>query len=302
MLRRVLLVTTVLLSQVTYAAQLDLETRVAQQVERIKNISGISEELFFELPATSRSDGPVAELVSYGMDAVPYLTPYLADDSLTQAFRAHGSGRKRRAVVNEYIIFIINKIADHEFSPSYSQDGVLDAEALQSQILSWWRENGTKTLLERKTKDVNDANHDNRFSTYEWLGRAKAKEGRLPLERRIETLLAGSVDSLKQSEMAACAESLGKIGDKKSAPAVRKVCDHLSYWLGMSYRPIEQGRSGAWSGQISDLFKAYRALATLGFKDEALSHLRELGTNYLDGMDSSTQQEFIRNLEVAEQW
>ncbi len=302
MLHRPLLIAIIFLSQVTYAAQPDLKTQVAQQVERIKTISGSSENLFFELPSTSRNDGPISELISYGMDALPYLTRYLADTSLTQAYRIHGSGRKRQVAVNEYILYVINKIAEHNFSPPYDPDGVLDDEALQSRILSWWQENKSKSLLERNINAVNDPDHSNRFSAYQWLGRARAKEGRLPLEQRINALLIGEVNSLKQSEMAACAENLGEIGNSDSVLVVRKVCDYLSYWLCMSYRPIEQGRSGTGSGQISDLFKAYRALATLGFKDEALSHLRELRTKYLNEMEPSTQQEFLHNLEEAERW
>lgn len=302
MFNRVLLGTAILLVQVTNAAQVNLETRVVQQVERIRTISGSSENLFMELPATSHRGGPVAELISYGMDAVPYLTPYLADTSLSQAYKVHGSGRKRQAAVYEYIIHVINKISDHNFSASFTQDGLPDSKALQRQVLSWWRENRSKSLLERKLDDVNDQDHSNRFSAYEWLGRARATEGRLALERRIETLLTGSVDSLKQSEMATCAESLAKIGDRDSTPVVRQVCDHLNHWFGMSYKPIEEGRSAKWSGQITELFKAYHALALLGFRDEALAKLKELESKYFKEMESPDQREFLRTLAKTEQW
>ena len=102
--------------------------------------------------------------------------------------------------------------------------------------------------------------------------------------------------------MAACAESLSKIGSVQSANIVRKVCDHLSYWLGMSFRPVGEGRTGIGAMQLSDLFKAHRALSSLGFKDEALSRLQELESKYYEGMDPSTQQEFLRNLEIARNW
>jgi hypothetical protein len=175
-------------------------------------------------------------------------------------------------------------------------------EELQVQINAWWRNNRTRTLLDRKIDDVNDPIHENRFSAYEWLGRTKAEAGRLPLERRIDSLLTGEVNTLKQCEMAACAESLAKVGTVQSADIVRKVCDHLSYWVHMSYRPVGEGRAGRGSMQLSDLFRAYHALSSLGFKDEALSRLQELELKYYGEMDPLTKQEFLRNLENARNW
>ena len=102
--------------------------------------------------------------------------------------------------------------------------------------------------------------------------------------------------------MASCAESLAKIGSVQSADMVRKVCDHLSYWVYMSYRPIGEGRAGRGSMQLYDLFKAHHALSSLGFKDEALSRLQELKAKYYGAMDTSTQQEFLRSLENARDW
>ncbi|HXG66601.1 MAG TPA: hypothetical protein VNO70_15985 [Blastocatellia bacterium] len=298
------------------ALQLDLKGQVAHQVDRIRSISGYSEQSFFELPGTSLpgDESPVFELIGYGMDAIPLLTPYLSDTSFTQAVRRHGSGMQRPARVNEYIIFVINRIADHKFylppddrDASPGSDAIPPAlprtiEDLQNQITVWWEKNRTTSLLDRKIDDVNDPIHDNRFAAYEWLGRTRAKEARLTLEQRIEALLTGEVNSLKQSEMAACAESLGQIGEAESIPAVRKVCDHLSYWLHMSYRPIEEGRAGTGSEQISTLFKAFRALAALGLKEEALSHLEGFKIKYLEKMEAHTQRDFLRRFESAKDW
>ena len=110
------------------------------------------------------------------------------------------------------------------------------------------------------------------------------------------------MNTLKQSEMAACAESLGKIGDGQSADLVRKVCDHLTYSLDMSFRTIEQRLIGIGSMQLTDLFKAFHGWSSLGFKHEALSRLHELESKYYERMEQSTQQEFHRNLEKAENW
>ena len=304
-------------TQTAYGTQIDRKTRVAQQVERIKLISGCSEFGYGELPGLFMQDdsGPVPQLIKYGMDVIPDLVPYLADKSFTQACRIHSSGWGQRARVNEYIILVINRITEHNFylPPEQSDaariagaivDPALpkDIEELQRQIDAWWLKNRTRALLDRKIDDVNDPIHENRFSAYEWLGRTKAEAGRLPLERRIDSLLTGEVNTLKQSEMAACAESLGKIGSVQSADIVRKVCDHLSYWIRMSFRPVEEGRTGIGSMQLSDLFKACHALSSFGFKDEALSRLQELESKYYGQMDQSTQQEFLRNLENARNW
>ncbi len=304
-------------TQTAYGTQTDLKTSVAQQVERIKLISGHSEFGGGELPGLFMQDdsGPVPQLIKYGMDAVPDLVPYLADKSFTNAYRFHSSGWTQRACVNEYIILVINRITEHNFylppelsdaarSLGVTVDPALpkDIEELQNQVNAWWRKNRTRTLLDRKIDDVNDPIHDNRFAAYEWLGRTKAEAGRLPLERRIDILLTGEVNTLKQSEMAACAESLAKIGSVQSDDIVRKICDHLTYWIGKSFRPVGEARAGIGSMQLSDLFKAHHALSSLGFKDEALSRLQELVAKYYEQMDQSTQQEFVRNLENARNW
>jgi hypothetical protein len=312
-----LMVTVFSATQTAYGTQIDLKTRVAQQVERIKLVSGHSEFGYGELPGLFPQDdsGPVPQLIKCGMDAIPDLVPYLADKSFTRAYRTHSSGWTQRARVNEYIILVINRITEHNFylppeqSAAARSVGAIvdpalpkDIQELQDQVNAWWRKNRTRTLLDRKIDDVNDPIHENRFSAYEWLGRTKAEAGRLPLERRIDSLLTGEVNTLKQSEMAACAESLAKIGSVQAADIVRKVCDHLSYWEYMSYRPLGEGRAGRGSMQLSDLFKAHHALSSLGFKDEALSRLQELELKYYGEMDPSTQQEFLRHLENARNW
>ena len=312
-----LLVTAFSVPQNAHGTQTDLKTRVAEQVEHIKLLSGSSVFQGGELPGVFPPDdsGPVARLIKFGMDAVPELVPYLADKSFTEAFRTHSSGRTQRARVNEYIILIINRITEHNFYLPAEQteaariagatvDPALpkDIEELQDQVNAWWRKNRTRRLLDRKIDDLNDPIHDNRFAAYEWLGQTKAEAGRIPLERRIESLLTGEVNSLKRSEMAACADSLGKIGSVESADTVRKVCDHVTHWVTGSFRPVEEGSIWLNPMLLSELFKAHRALAALGFKDEALSRLQVLELKYHGQMDESTQQEFHRNLENAMNW
>src|ERR1044072_373052 len=105
------------LCSVTAQQQPPPPAKVAQQVERIKLISGHSEFGYGELPGLFPPDdsGPVPQLIKYGMDAIPDLIPYLADKSFTNAWRVHSSGVTQRARVNEYIILVINRITEHNF-------------------------------------------------------------------------------------------------------------------------------------------------------------------------------------------
>lgn len=305
MLYRILfLITVILLLQTVGKSQNQLEVEVDGYIEQIKIISGTPDGFFEQLPTTSDKNSAVSKLIGLGMDAVPYLTTYLTDDSLTQAFVRGRRDRnfKKQIAVNEYVIYVIRKITDYEFYLPLKQNDSSELKKLEQQVVSWWRDNHTKTLLERKINEVNDSVHTNRFNAYKWLGREKAKEARIVLEQRIETLLTGEVNSLKQEEMAECAKSLAKIGDADSIPAVEKVCKHFSYWMYRSYRPSEEGRSATDSGQITRLFKAYRALANLGQKDDALLILKEIENKYLQEMELSTQKEFLKNLTEVEKW
>src|SRR5436309_286333 len=92
-----LMVTVFSATQTAYGTQIDLNTRVAQQVERIKLISGHSQFGYGELPEPFPPDdsAPVPQLIKYGMDA-PYLVPSLADKSFTNAYRFHSSGWTQR--------------------------------------------------------------------------------------------------------------------------------------------------------------------------------------------------------------
>ena len=77
------------------------------------------------------------------------------------------------------------------------------------------------------------------------------------LVRRVEMVLRGKENPQStENEIAAISYALGQIGDPKGLPAVKKACDHLSYWL-----PRSPG-----SGAVHDLFTAYHGLALLGHK------------------------------------
>ncbi|EMY14811.1 hypothetical protein LEP1GSC043_4257 [Leptospira weilii str. Ecochallenge] len=308
----------------------DLKRKVTEQVERIKTISEIFEwpSGICTWPSGEIPDPyPIFELEKIGMVSIPYLIPYLSDASPTQTkqtikrktmnynFKIHTS----IVTVNEYIACIISRIADHEFYLSRGKDdegndddngdSLRDSlddpnkiREFQTQIADWYKKNKHRSLGERKLDDLDDVFHYNRLAAYSWLGQSKRKEYRLPLENKIKKLLKGEVNSSKDSEMVECARALSQIGDPKSTAVVRKVTDHLSYWIYMQYRPSEEGRSAGGSSDIPELFGAYKALAKLGQKKEALIRLKELERKYLKEMEQHTQNKFTENLKEAEKW
>lgn len=293
MFNRLLILSLMFLSiQTLCFAQTDLKMEVAKQVERIKSLKGSSSMGFGELPYAPEvnflpKDNPIKVLIDMGMDAVPPLLPHIADNSLTQAYKRHGSGWREQATVSEYIIFVIWRITDHTFAGKYP-DKKLDVEDYQDQALAWWKKNHSKSLSERKLKEVNDPIHTNRFSAYEYLG--KTKQGRELLEKRIEMILPESNSSLIRSELTSCAEALGKIGDIESAKSVRKVSEQLSYWI----------KNHPDTYLFTNKFKVLKVLALLGFKEEAWSGLRELKEKYINKMGGFTQKDFFRVLQEVE--
>ncbi|EKO78565.1 MULTISPECIES: hypothetical protein [unclassified Leptospira] len=294
----------------------DLEEKVAEEVKKIRELSGISALRFFELP--ERHAEPILKLKEMGMVIIPFLLPYLSDTSETRAERVHHRGfrlYRRAVIVNEYIGYIINQIADHRFylpgktdednGISLGDDGLVDMDRIrsfQTLIANWYQKNKDKSLEERMLSDLQDGFDTNRFAAYYWLGESKLEKYRLPLENKIKELFKGDSGILKKSEMGDCVEALAKIGNPKSAKIVRKVTSHFSYGIYMTYRSEEEGNSPGYSNQISDLFQVYQALAKLGHKKEALVRLNELKKKYLEEMDGDTQKEFLENLKKAEKW
>ncbi|OLY66024.1 hypothetical protein [Leptospira santarosai] len=271
-----------LAQQTIKKSESDLEKKVAEEVKKIRELSGESEHYFFELPG--RTSEPILKLKEMGMVIIPFLLPYLSDTSETHAVRAHGNGNRRVALVNEYIGYIINQIADHEFYLPGKTDkdydillgdgGLIDIEtirAFQTLIANWYQKNKDKSLGERKLDDLQDGFHTNRFAAYQWLGKSRSEKYRLPLENKIKELFKGDSDTLKDSEMVDCATALGNIGNPKSAKILRKVANHLSY----------DYSGGERTPNIYNVFSAYEALAKLGHKKEALVRLNELKKDYL---------------------
>ncbi|EMO44543.1 hypothetical protein LEP1GSC187_0037 [Leptospira santarosai str. ZUN179] len=298
-----------LAQQTIQKSESDLEKKVAEEVKKIRELSGESESSFFELPG--RDTKSILKLEKMGMAIIPFLLPYLSDTSQTGAVRAHGNGNRRVALVNEYIGYIINRIADHTFylpgktgeddGISLGDHGLVDMDtirAFQTLVANWYQKNKDKSFEERKLDDLYDGFHTNRFAACYWLGESKREKYRLPLENKIKELFKGDSDTLKDSEMVSCATALGKIGNPKSAKILRKVANHLSY----DYSGGERVLWKYHTPNIYELFEVHEVLAKLGHKKEALVRLNELKKDYLEEMDGATQKEFLENLKKAEKW
>jgi hypothetical protein len=212
------------------------------------------------------------------------------------------SGARRPVQLNEYIAYIIVRAANHEFYLASGDDIVLhlgDSPLkdpviigwFQHQIQDWCSININSSLERRKIADVNDWFSYNRFNAYRWLGTSKSTKGRLPLERRVEYLIdADSLDSMTRSELAACAEALGEIDDRRSVAAVRRACNYIRDYPEYS------------SFSDDDLFRAYHALATLGEKPAALTELKLYSDEHLSRMEPQAQREFSDRFKESQSW
>ncbi|WP_016756030.1 hypothetical protein [Leptospira santarosai] len=297
-----------LAQQTIQKSESDLEKKVAEEVKKIRELSGESAWYLFKPDAE-----PILKLKEMGMVIIPFLLPYLSDTSETRVRRVHYRSIRPLGliIVNYYIGCIINYIADHTFYLPGKTDeddridlgdgGLVDMDtirAFQTLIANWYQKNKDKSLGERKLDDLDDGSHTNRFAAYEWLGESRSEKYRLPLENKIKELFKGHSDTLKDNEMVKCATALGKIGNPKSAKIVLETANHLSY----DYSGGERVLWEYYNLDIYKVFSAYEALAKLGHKKEALVRLNELKKDYLEKMNGNTQKKFLENLKKAEKW
>ncbi|MBW9233032.1 hypothetical protein [Leptospira santarosai] len=299
-----------LAQQTIQKSESDLEKKVAEEVKKIRELSGKSAWYLFNDELNAE---PILKLKKMGMVIIPFLLPYLSDTSETRVRRVHYRSIRPLGliIVNYYIGYIINYIADHTFYLPGKTDeddridlgdgGLVDMDtirAFQTLIANWYQKNKDKSLGERKLDDLDDGSRTNRFAAYLWLGESRSEKYRLPLENKIKELFKGHSDTLKDSEMVECATALGKIGNPKSAKIVLETANHLSY-------DYSGGERVLWEYHTPDIYKvfsAYEALAKLGHKKEALVRLNELKKNYLEKMNGDTQKKFLENLKKAEKW
>jgi hypothetical protein len=259
---------------------------------------------------------PTDLLYKMGLDALPMLAEALDDQTATATRVTSREGRFRQEKVwkvNELAALLIIRIADRNFVIG-DPDKELTITDIEQQpqaapkfrklVVDWHTRFATKTPTERKIADVTDDWFRNRFDAVIWLGKNRVKEGRTPIAARVDAFYADKrgASSLTQSEMTHCALALGQLGDRASLPQVRQVCADLSHTVYMSYRPLEQGRWGVGSSMNHDLFWAYRGLALLGEKDEALKELQRLLAAYGSEMEASTRKDYEKRLAEAKDW
>jgi hypothetical protein len=250
-------------------------------------------------------------LHAMGLKVLPILSEAISDDTPSGTVTVSRRSSKRVWKVNELIARLIRRLADRQFVIGEWGEGVSLSDIgehpeLQAQfkelVLTWYEQNQDKTNEERKIADL-QSNLRNRLDAMIWLGTHKSAHAIPFIAARIEKFLSDkTVSSSTHAELAEASLSLGRIGDVSTLPSVTKACEHLSYWIYMSYRPTGQGRSGTGSNQRVNLFKAYHGMALLGEKRQALTELRRLLQEYGKEMEDHDQREYEQLLKEAERW
>jgi hypothetical protein len=250
-------------------------------------------------------------LHAMGLKILPILSEAISDDTPSGTVTVCRRSKERVWKVNELVARLIRRLADREFVIGEWGEGVSLSDIgehpdLQTQfkelVLTWYEQNKDRTNDERKIADL-QSNLRNRLDAMIWLGNHKTTKATPAIAARIEKILSDkTVSSSTHAELAEASLSLGRIGDASALPSVTKACKHLSYWIYMSYRPIEQGRSGTGSNQRVNLFKAYHGMALLGRKQQALTDLKRLLREYGKEMEDHSRKEYETLIKKAEGW
>ena len=288
-----------------------LQRKAYQQVAKLHNFKGwqMAEwgtvDYEFGVPAPN----PMTTLRDMDIDVLPILVEALDDSTPTKTVNklgtniAHKPGWKPNVhvwKVNELVARLIRDITHHEFvlGELRSEVNLLNIEAhrdripeFQKQILEWYEQNKDKKPEERKIADLK-SNLRSRLDAEIWLGKKKSIKAVPFLAKQIETVLEQRESSLTETELAEISLALGRIGDPKGLPAVKKACDHLSYWL-----PRSPGSSAT-----QELFTAYHGLALLGQKKEAMAELNRIYGEFRPKMEPLRKKEFEERLGEAAKW
>ena len=271
-------------------------------------------EMIEILSRHEESQEPMDVLYHLGLDVLPGLAEALADDTPTRTTTVGRMGKRVKVwKVNELIALLVLRITDRDFAVGEWPDDVRLRRigshpdlvpAFQDSLLDWHRRSGKKSLSERKIEDVRDPVRQNRLAAIRWTGEHKAVGGGQVLVERIDTILAGAeVNSSLDTELAACALALGRLGDRETTEPVRRVCEHLAYWVFNAYGPPEEGGELEVGHPAFDrLFDAYRGYSLLGHKEAALEELHQLQVKYSGLMEPTTRSEFESRLTLARGW
>ena len=270
-------------------------------------------EMFQVLSWHEDSQEPMDVLYRLGLDVLPILAEALDDDTPTHTTTVDRWARRVKVwKVGELIALLILRITERDFAVGEHPHDVRIREigshpelipSFRQSLLSWHQRSGGKSLSERKIEDVSDHVLQNRLRAMKWIGEHKVGEGARALVERIEGILAGDeVDTGLDTELAACALALGQLGDRSGTEPVKRVCEHLSYWVFNAYGAPEEGKLELGRPALDRLFQAYHAYSLLGHREAALERLRELYASYSKLMEPSTRSQYERRLALAQGW
>ncbi len=251
-----------------------------------------------------------------GIDILPVLAEALDDTTPTQTpnyvFDTEETGpthKVRMWQANEIVAMLICDVAHREFGDRRRHGDNISIKLIGSRpdlvpkfkkdVLSWYAENKGKTMSERMIKQLSDRQHINRYNAIIWLSAKKDKAGREALLKRFQRIPdaqpAGNRHGELESELAMCALALGQIGDSRDLDIVRKICKYFS-------EKVEMSTPQEYSFSAGMVFEAYRGLALLGKKEEAMKELHRLYDDYSTSMGTVAADNFRDKLEQAKNW
>jgi hypothetical protein len=296
-----------------------LEKKVHEQLAKLKTTRptmvetpGGIDVLWLQTDAKER---PAQAIYDMGLGVLPILAEVLGDatpTSVVERDTRRGTGKEKVWQMNEIVARLIRRISEREFVLGKHPGEVCLSWDLRNNpnlipqfkklVLGWYRKNGKKTWTQRKIDDLEDSYFRNRLDAVEWLGERKVAAAEVPIIRYLNRWLlhARTVpNSLTDAELAEGARSLGQIGGRKSLPFVRSVCKHLVDWVD---GPPGTGGGGIGYVGPDKLFMAYRAMAMLGAKKEAVKDLESVWSKHKAKMEEFTRKEYEKLLEQAKRW
>jgi hypothetical protein len=284
-----------------------LERQAYEQLAELQGFEGRQMDNWgnVDYPVMPSEGNPMKALHNMGISVLPTLAEALDDGTPTKTVTRVGRPSERRGSphlwkVNELVALLIRDITNHEFvlGEWRSEVNLRDIEShrdlisqFQKEILRWYKENKDRTQEERMIANLDSSPH-NRLDAERWLGTKKSIKAVPFLVNRIDGILDERESSLTETELAEVSLALGRIGDPKGLPAVKKACDHLSIRL-----PRSPG-----SAAVRDLFSAYHGLALLGQKKEALAESNRIYKEASPRMEPLRKKEFEERLAEAAKW
>ena len=265
-------------------------------------------------------------LYGMGIDVLPVLSEALDDRTPSQTFiydwrmifnsketwpvspATLREARVGQWKVNELVGALICTIAERNFAvtqrgSSVNIQDIGQKPALVPQfkhlVLDWYRENVGRTPLERNIADLNSDIPANRWAAIAGIGMRKEGGAQAAVVKHLENILAhGMTDRWSVRELSQGVLTLGQLGDSSSAALVHRICKELARFAETTKFSVSYDRGHT----CSDLFTAYRGLALLGKKREALKELDELHKRSSGQWRPNVEEEYQTNLAKAGRW